>query len=214
MILALGNGMSAEDCLEYAYKETKNDLNVLVINGPSVGSSARGPFFSQPTRYQLGAGFEAALQYLEENGAKKIIMKGLSLGGGMMAEGVLQHDFAAGKEKGIKYLAISDRTFTRLSSTAASLIGMFVYPAFWLSGAELNGVAGGKKLSREKIQHIVINNPNGDGVIKAQVALSRELKSEDHKLIVENSKMFHNGCLPALAREQVVNKISEFTAQA
>jgi len=116
---ALGNGMSMEMVYDDLPRTNyKKDSNTLLINGPSVGQSG-----GWPTRYQLGAGFEAGLQFLEEQvQATHIALHGLSLGGGMMSEAILQHDFSQGQSKEIKYLVISDRTFSRLSDIASKLI--------------------------------------------------------------------------------------------
>lgn len=95
---ALGNAMVMENQIYTLAKENySNQCNTLLINGPSVNKS-RG----WPTRYQMGAAFEAGLQLLEkEIQAMHIVMRGFSLGGGMMAEAVLQHDFEEGRRKGV-----------------------------------------------------------------------------------------------------------------
>jgi len=90
---------------------------MLIVNGPCVGESQ-----GSPTRYQMGAGFEAGMQYVEKAiQAKKIILYGFSLGGGMMGEAIIQHDFTQGIQAGVQYLCISDRTFSKLSTEAKAL---------------------------------------------------------------------------------------------
>ncbi len=118
-IHALGNSMAMEDILEeFATLDSKDNANSLFINGPAVSKSK-----GWPTRYQMGAAFETGITYLEQQAkATHIIMRGFSLGGGMLAEAILQHDFTEGMKKGIKYLSISDRTFSRLSTVADPFI--------------------------------------------------------------------------------------------
>jgi len=89
-INALGNGMCVEDSIARLAKENfANTCNTLLVNGPSVCQSG-----GWPTRYQMGAAFEAGICFLEQEvKATHIIMRGFSLGAGMMGEAILNHDF-------------------------------------------------------------------------------------------------------------------------
>ena len=142
---ALGNGMALEEVLTDVARDNFSDkCNTLLINGPSVGFSG-----GWPTRHQLGAGFEAGIQFLEKKiQAKKVIMKGLSLGGGMMGEAVLNHDFEAGQSKGIHYLFVADRTFDTLSAIASAFVGRIAKLLFFLTGMELDGVAAANSVNK------------------------------------------------------------------
>lgn len=114
-IHALGNGMAYEEVIEeLARRNFSRGFNTLLINGPSVVSSK-----GWPTRYQMGAGFEAGIQFLEkEVEATRIILHGFSLGGAMMGEAIMQHDFSKARDH-VRYLSISDRTFSDLSSISS-----------------------------------------------------------------------------------------------
>jgi hypothetical protein len=172
-----------------------------------------------PTRYQLGAGFEAGLQLLErEIGATQIVMHGLSLGGGMMAEAILNHDFTEGMNRDIRYLSISDRTFSRLSSIAAHVVGAFVKPLFFVSGTELDGLGAAKKLSELGIRQVIIqhNSLNADGsdwVIPDSKSLAYKLHAEkglQNKVFLESPGIDHNGPLPFDIQASLSKEINSF----
>lgn len=206
---ALGNGMAMEQLMDsIPYQNKANGVNTLLINGPAVGRSK-----GYPTRYQLGAGFEAGLQFLEkEVKATHIIFKGLSLGGGMMSEGALAHQFDTTK---FKYLAISDRTFCRLSDIAAAFVGFIATAAFFLAGAELDSISSAEKLKNLNIQHIIIQhnserNEGTDGVVPDKVALAPALTEAPNRTFLLSPKIPHNGNLPSEIQEQSNTKIKEF----
>ncbi|MEC7838573.1 MAG: hypothetical protein VX777_00885 [Chlamydiota bacterium] len=214
-IEALGNGMAMEFIIDDLPKENfKNQSNTLLINGPSVGASG-----GWPTRYQLGAGFEAGIDLLErEVKATHIIMRGLSLGGGMMAEAILNHDFTEGKKREVRYLSISDRTFSKLSTIAGNLVGRVVEPVFYLTGTELDGVGAAKKLSDLNIRHIVIqhNSHNAQGsdyVIPDSASLAHKLHQEGdlkNKVFLESDRITHNSSLPLNIERDLAQEISRF----
>jgi hypothetical protein len=179
-IHARGNMQSMQDGIKNdAYNNAcKYRCNTLFVNGPSVGKS-RG----WATRFNSGAGFEAGLQYLEKS-ATRIIMEGYSLGGGMMSEAILQHDFTEGIDKGIHYLAISNRTFDTLSHIIGAIFIEIVkqltkervlisekigHGICKITGVELDGVGAAEKLSKLAtdhpqcgFNHIVVQHwPNG-----------------------------------------------------
>jgi hypothetical protein len=207
-INALGYNMKMEDRVKYVAGENfSNECNTLIINGPSVGQSG-----GWPTRYQMGAGFEAGLQYLEHKAnAKYIIMHGFSLGGGMMAEAILNHDFKEGQKNNIHYLSISDRSFSRLSTSSGAMIGeaagmalgKIVELIFYITGTELDGVRAAQKLSKLAIKQFVIQHNDlsnqTDGVILDSTSLAYELKKEkicEHKVFMESALIQHNELLP------------------
>jgi len=177
--------------------------NTLFINGPMVGRN-----WSFPTRFGMGAAYEAGMQFLETF-AKKIIIEGNSLGGGMIGEAVLQHDFTYSKAQNIKYLNITRVSFNQLSQEAPAYVAGFLRIVFrqkenWnLSiltpilrglGVELDGTAASKKLTKERIKQIVVNNPNkrqspdnltdGDSMIATCAILSKDIDTEDEQKIV------------------------------
>lgn len=215
---ALGNGMTIENSIsDFAKKKFANNCSTLLINGPSVGQSG-----GWPTRYQMGAGFEAGIRFLEsEVKATHIIMRGLSLGGGMMGEAILNHDFTEGMKRDIRYLFIADCSFSRLSTVAGALVGSIVKPIFYVTGTELDGVEAARKLSRLGIQQIIIQHTseggNGnDGVIPDSSSLAYELHKNptlQGKTFLESESIPHNVPLPKNIEESLNGKIHKFVAK-
>lgn len=213
-INALGNGMAMEFSVsQLAKKNFANKCNTLLINGPSVSQSG-----GWPTRYQMGAGFEAGLQFLErEVQATHILMHGLSLGGGMLGEAILNHDFNE-NTKGIRYLSITDRSFSRLSTVAGALVGKIVPPIFQMTGTELDGVGAAKKLSQLGIRQIVIQHTSegdkgNDYVIPDNASLAYELHKDPtnaNKIFLESESIIHNGPLPGDIEDRLNQQIQEF----
>jgi hypothetical protein len=212
-IHALGNGMAMEQLMDSIPGDNKIfEANTLLINGPGVGHSQ-----GYPTRYQMGAGFEAGLQFLEkEVKATHIVLQGLSLGGGMMAEATLAHEFDTTT---FKYLAISDRTFSRLSAIATAIVGFTATVAFFLTGAELDTIAGAEKLKQLKIEHIIIqhdskDNCGADGVIPDRVALAAKLEKTPTRTFLLSSDVRHLGNLPLAIAKPLLEKMETFFASA
>lgn len=207
---ALGNVNAMEDCTEDLAKANHPyGANTLLINGPGIGRSG-----GYPTRYQLGAGFEAGLQFLEkEVKATHIVLEGLSLGGGMMAEAVLAHQFDTSGR--VKYLAISKCTFSRLSEIATALVGTIATFAFFLTGAELDGVSGAEKLKKLNINHILIQhssegNKGSDGVIPDHVALAPALEQAPTRIFLLSPLISHNEGLPWDIFQQLFKERNKF----
>lgn len=222
-INALGNGMVAEFSISKLAKNNfANKCNTLLVNGPSVSESS-----GWPTRYQMGAGFEAGIRFLEQKvKATHIIMHGLSLGGGMMGEAILNHDFTGGMRKGIRYLSITDRSFSRLSTIAAALVdqiakvGRVVKKIFYITGTELDGIAAARKLSQLGIKQIIIQHTSEDGAGSDKVILDRtSLAYELHKdptlkdkIFLESELIRHNDSLPEDIEKGLRYQIHEFIA--
>lgn len=155
--VAGGNGSVAEESLNLL-PGAFNGKNILFINGPGVGRSS-----GVPTSYNMGAAQEAGLQFLEDVvKAKKILLYGLSLGGGAQAKAISMHTF----KKDVGYMVWSDRTFDKLSNAASAMVTCLAKPAFFILGIELDGVKGAKKLQELNIPHLVTQNnkqsDNGD----------------------------------------------------
>lgn len=195
--------------------------NLLFINGPAVMQSG-----GWPTRYQMGAAFEAGLQYLEKiEKASHILLNGHSLGAGMLSEAVLQHDWSRNYK--VKYAFVSDRSFSRLSTAAEVIVGnafsrispvlgdvmrVFAQALFFISGLELDGVAAAKKLEALKIPHVICDYPGGDGVIPREAHASSSLPEDQIESVVWASVEqpedrltldFHNGRLTAEVRQKI-----------
>ncbi len=213
-IEALGAAMFMEGPMErIANRNRCLKVNTLMINGPSVGESS-----GAPTRYQFGAGFEAGMQYLEkEKKARHIILHGFSLGGGMMAEGILQHHFI---RSDVEYLVIFDRTFSRVSEIVKERYGPWADALFRASGQQLDGVKAVEKLSRLKIRHIVINHfnyyPEGDdtdGAIPDIASLAAAVEESETVSLLVSSQVFHTAALPENVKNQLNRQIAEFLSE-
>lgn len=208
-IQALGNCMAIEPFLQsLALENYKNESNTLLINGPSVSESG-----GWPTRYQMGAGFEAGLQLLEnEIKATHIVMKGLSLGGGMMAEAILNHDFKAGLERNIQYMSVSVCTFSRLSTIVMHIASKILGPILYVLDTELDGIGAARKLSDLKITHIIIQHSSKgssgtDGVIPDNISLAHELHQEEdlqNKIFLESKDVDH-----VILSDDIENRLSQ-----
>ncbi len=214
-IHALGNDSVMEyRIVQIAKRNFAYMSNTLLINGPGVCKSG-----GCPTRYQMGAGFEAGIRYLEQQiKATHIIMNGHSLGGGMMGEAILSHDFSKGMKDNIRYLSIVDRSFSRLSTISGALEGKIVKSIFHLTGAELDGIGAAQKLSHLGIKQIIIQHISGsgtghDGKIPDSVSLAYELhqnKSLQSKIYLEAESIMHSLPLPNDIEENLKNLIEEF----
>jgi hypothetical protein len=223
-IHALGNMMDMENSVDrLARRNFEFGCNTLLMNGPSVNEST-----GWPTRYQMGAGFEAGLQVLEqEMKASHIVMNGFSLGGGMMGEAILNHNFTDGLKQGTRYLFIADRTFSRLSKIAKyiagqlakkEIVGTIVQKVFNLTGTELDGIGAARKLSELNIpqiivQHVSPENEGTDGVIPDQTSLAKALHKDDtleYKIYFESSDISHLQPLPKTVNEDLSRHIQTF----
>lgn len=113
-IQALGiSGYAQKSLLSMGEAYGEVGFNLLIVNPPGVGKSQ-----GRTTGKTLGQAQETGLRFLEHRGAKKIILAGFSLGGGMMGSAVVQHQF----RKEVQYLGLFQMTFSSLSKTAASII--------------------------------------------------------------------------------------------
>lgn len=214
IINALGNVASMEYFLsKLAHENYTHGCNTLAVNGPSVSGSG-----GWPTRFQMGAGLEAGLSFLEkEVKAKHIIMRGFSMGSGMMGEAILQHDFSKGPNK-IRYLCISEMGFGSLLNIVKALIGSIVQPIFTLLGVELDGLAAARKLSVLGIRQIVVQHHSADGmgtdgIIPDQASLAYALRQDltmTHKLFLESECLQHNDAYPESIQKQLREQIATF----
>ena len=152
------------------------------------------------------------MQYLEKVvKAEEIILQGHSLGGGAIGKAVLSHDFSTAKKNGTRYLAISDRTFDKLSNAAGFMHFRLVNPILRFLGMELDSVKAAKKLKKEGIHHIVTqrsdcdSDENGafrrkfvsDGVIPGEASLPEGLESANlldpkHTTLLHSPFVAHN----------------------
>ncbi len=172
--------------------------NALIVSGPTVGESS-----GTPTRFQMGAGIEAGMQFLEKDKkATHIILHGIYHGGGAVAEAVLQHNFPSSLST--RYLVISECAYSRLTDVIGSACGPLVKaPCKWL-GHELDGVAAAKKLSELGITQIVIQHGEDqrcDCFVPKEVSLASEVASLPHKIVIAAEEESPSG-----RRSQAVDK--------
>jgi len=139
----------------------EKQYNTLLINPPGAGSQGRATPTTMGEAQEIGISFlETALK------ATDIVMAGRSLGNATVGQAILQHTFI----DEIKYTAISQMTFDRVSTIAGAFAKMFT-PISCLKGitskivtkiakwcCEMDSVAAAKKLERLKIPHIVVQS--------------------------------------------------------
>lgn len=194
VLIAGGNCWVGEQALDETTRQYFDDLNynILYVNGPGVGRST-----GHPTSYAIGAGQEAALQFLEDAaGAEKILMYGPSLGGGAQGEAILSHKFKLDK---VKYTVWSDRTFDALSNTVGDIVtnaigrlGKIVKPIFYITGLDLRSLEGAKKLQTLGIKHIVTQN-NKDSFSLNVLPLEGDLDETGTDGVIPNSSSLYVG---------------------
>lgn len=215
-------------------RNAKDGYNTLIINGPAVGKST-----GWPTPFQLAAGVEAGMQYLENLGAKYVVVDGHSWGVGMTSEAALLHDFRTKLARRVHYLFISDRTFDTFLNVATATVARFVdkttagyfpdnlkkivawtlsksvYAILTIIRYDLNCVKGAKKLDELGIKHLVIQvEGDTDHRIPESVSLMSGLKKIDlsNLSILKSREMHHSRDYPedlALARSEEIRKFYE-----
>lgn len=227
-LMAGGNGMIGEDYLTSLAKQYQlRGFNVLYVNGPGVGRSS-----GTPTSYSVGAGQEAGLQFLEKTvEAEKILMQGISLGGGAQADAIKSHQFNQDRHA---YCVWSDRTFDTLSHTASEMVTKWAAPFFFIIGTESDAVGGAKRLQELGITHIVTQNSklvdidgalpldgeideddSDDGVIPNPSSLyvgirKADIHDSDRLKCYGGPSVTHNGPLPQKVSDLVEAEIQAF----
>ncbi|MEX1012122.1 MAG: hypothetical protein WD595_06580 [Waddliaceae bacterium] len=207
------HALGGRDAIETSFipiskRDYQNGCNTMLINGPSVCGSG-----GCPTRYQMGAGFEAGLQFLETCfKATHIAMHGFSLGGGMMSEAILQHQFA----EDIQYLFIADRTFKTLSDFASVTIGKFAKPIFLAAGMELDCIAASKKLEGLKITQIVLQHKSEDakgtdGMIPDIASFAKSIdRNESKTIFFESEEVSFDKEIPIIKKREFEEEVRRF----
>lgn len=233
---ARGINDTMESSLELIAERNKEDgFNTLIINGPSVGRST-----GWPTPYQLAAGVEAGMQYLEENHAKNIVVDGHSFGAGMTLGAVVLHDFVFAKHNKIKYLFISDRTFDTFQNIAGAVVDRFIYKitsellnetlrkivrvvATWMvwvlliaSRYDLNCIKGANKLNELGIRHLIIQvDRDKDHRIPESTSLTTGLEAFEANAtnicILKSDEMTHSGKYPDKINARRSEEIRNFS---
>ena len=160
-------------------------FNLLFVNGPGVGKSD-----GIATPASMGDAQEIGISYLEELGAKKIVLAGFSLGGAAMGQAILKHEF----KKDRQYLVVSQMTFDRASNICSkiyhiknrilkSLMKGFIH---W-SGCEMDTVKASQKTQNLFIPEVIIQAGkeqegslihDSDSLIPKKASLGYRVKKE------------------------------------
>jgi len=197
VIQATGNGEPVENSMPYfssIYKDC--GFSTLLINGPGVGLSE-----GRANPETMGDAQEVGLCYLESAlKAKNIVMAGRSLGGAAMSQAILQHTF----KPDVKYMAVRQMTFDRVSHIAADVVaksdpklhGLIERLIKW-AGCEIDSVEASKRLSQLNIEEIIIQARSAFG---AADQITPDLFASDG-VITKNASLGF-----ALANEKVLDR--------
>ncbi len=186
ILQASGNRLPIEDSVHCSQIYAQAGFNTLLINGPSVGRSE-----GHATPQSMGEAQETGLQFLETTiKAQKIALAGYSLGGAMMGQAIIQHEF----QKDVKYLVIQQATFDRTSNIVKQkmppILNKLAEQLIHWTGLEMDNVEASRKLADLGINEVIIqasdqvpqdeakiskNNFKTDGVIPAQGSLGYSL---------------------------------------
>ncbi len=168
---------------------SEGGYNVLMLNGPSIGRSD-----GIATPRTLGEAHEAALQFLEKAvNAKEIVIAGHSIGGGVVGQAILQHQFDPKR----KYLVVRQATFDTVSNAVKRFLPLFktaAEKAICASGAELDNIEPSKRLATLGIPEVIVQASHGevargetpklsdfasDGVIDSKASLGYRLVKDE-----------------------------------
>lgn len=234
-INARGINDTMESSLEVVAERNKVDgFNTLIMNGPFVGRST-----GWPTPYQLAAGIEAGMQFLEENRVTHIVVDGHSFGASMVLEAAVLHDFSFSISHNINYLFISDRTFDtflnvakavvcrsvhrvvsphiheKFSSLLSGIVAFAAHLLLMVSGYNLDCIRGVKKLDGLGIRHLIIQvEGDRDHRIPAHTSLVAGLETAEvvnaHVRLLKSNEMTHNGNYPPAIQAERTAEILSF----
>lgn len=205
---ALGRPHAMESYIErLAREDAAFGSSTLLVNPASVGKSK-----GWPTSYQLGAGVEACIQLIEKKfNPTHIRLDSVSLGGGVLSQAILNHEFTDERLEKTQYMVVSRITFSMLSH-----IAKIFYPLAsifcTLAGMDLDGIGAAKLLSEKRIKHIIVQGEGSDKVIHDTVALANHLRQHnitDHKVFIESPEIKHAE-LPHTIKNQVDEHIQNF----
>jgi hypothetical protein len=165
----------------------KINANIIFYNYPGVANS-----IGVPSRSCLNRSYRAMLKFLEDDvngvGAKQIIGYGFSMGGGVQADALLDHDL----KKNIKYLFIKDRTFSSLSLVTKYFKNTFLSILVNFMNWEMDCLLSSKLLDTNEI---IIQTTNlascqeifnsqsicHDGIIASEASLAKTLFENRNK---------------------------------
>ncbi|MEI6241828.1 MAG: hypothetical protein WCP39_00290 [Chlamydiota bacterium] len=147
--------------------------NCLIFNYPVTGNSLGYSHFELIKRT-----YQTALSLLENViHPNEIILWGLSIGGAIQAQVLLEHPF----KEDIRYVSVKDRTFSILSKEMEALTLNFIGKLIRVSGWEMNSLSASLSLH---IPEIILQTTKkkgeiiSDGVIIAKTSLARNLQNQ------------------------------------
>ena len=189
-----GNGEYYEHSLieRSDIKELLNNLkaNCIFFNYPGVSASS-----GMPNRAAIANAYRAVLSFLEDDihgvGAKQIIGFGHSIGGGVQADALNNHQ----PKPGIQYVFVKSKTFSNLSQTVSSLTYRVLGLLVKLLGWNIDTAASSKKLTAPEIilqsretsgfsdhNYTILDNSStlmdNDGIISKQNSLAHALLND------------------------------------
>ncbi len=179
VLQATGNGEPIENTFGNLINFYESmGLNLLMINGPGVGSSE-----GEATPETMRNAQEMGLKFLEEAiHAKKIVIAGRSLGGAVIGEVISKHVF----KPEIQYLVIRLMSFSCFSNVVGyyfkKICQNFLpfcndnsplsFLLIWIGsrittflGLEIDGLAGSQSLlSQQSIKEVIVQSGKGEGI--------------------------------------------------
>lgn len=165
------------------YKQFLNGTrsNGIVFNYRGVGASS-----GLPNRFAMKNAYQAILSFLEnEIGAKQIIAKGFSIGGGVQGDALNGYTL----KKDVKYVFIKIKTFSDLASAASYFIHPILGSLVRLIGWNMGSLESSKKIKAHEIiiQRARVDEPEEiddpslichDGIIAKEASLAYALLKE------------------------------------
>lgn len=161
----------------YTMMGFKRLFNHVIIAGPSVGHSS-----GWPNAENIGAGYSAAMELLENIGATHILMEARGLfGGATLAKAVESHDF---KVHDIRYLTISIGCASSVGEAAKhGKLGRVAESIIKWTGMDIGSDKMNEKLFENDIKHLVIGHDDPlspvDGFVHDKASLWSNLKKKN-----------------------------------
>lgn len=153
-----------------------DDMNVLIYNYQGVGASE-----GSSTKNGIVNAHKAMLSFLEDEengiGAKVIVQRGVSLGGGVQGHAAKTHK----QKEGVKYVYIKEQTFSKISKVPGDFLGFLLKILGW----ELSSVSSSEKLEEKGCPEIVIHKA------EEMSHLTADQIQHDSVLPKESAKAYH-----------------------
>lgn len=215
-IMTGGNAELGEDCaLRFRPLLSHLKSNGIFFNLPGVGSSP-----GSISRDAAERAYRGVLAFLEDGkegvGADEIVLYGYSLGAAVQADALRSLE----PKPHIRYVAVKDRTFSRLDSLISSIIFIGLGEVARWFGWDMDVATASKNL---RIPEVILQTTTSrvaedyhqvsgrevqcydDGMIPAHLALAHELRDDPSKTILS---LCGNHCSSTYAPEILAKKIN------